>query len=132
VITDGGSTDATPEIIEDYVRRGFPVRLIREKAALPGRGRNLANSEASFEWLAFTDTGIRPAADWRDTRKVRFRKRSGPRAKHWRYRVFQRLQKSNRSMLWMLLAVSGVRRFYCSGSPWLVAIDSSEKETLNE
>jgi glycosyltransferase involved in cell wall biosynthesis len=64
VITDGGSTDGTPEIIEDYVKRGFPVRLLREKAALPGRGRNLAAAKASFEWLAFIDAGIRPAADW--------------------------------------------------------------------
>jgi glycosyltransferase involved in cell wall biosynthesis len=64
VITDGGSTDATPEIIEDYFRRGFPVRLIRDKAALPGRGRNLAAAQASFGWLAFIDAGIRPAADW--------------------------------------------------------------------
>lgn len=64
IITDGGSTDATPEIIEDYFGRGFPVRLIRDKAALPGRGRNLAAAQASFEWLAFIDAGIRPAPDW--------------------------------------------------------------------
>lgn len=64
VITDGGSSDGTPEIIEGYVRQGFPVRLIREKFALPGRGRNLAAAQASSEWLAFIDAGIRPEADW--------------------------------------------------------------------
>lgn len=64
VITDGGSTDATPQMIESYIRRGDPVRLIRERAALPGRGRNLAAAQATFEWLAFIDAGIRPAADW--------------------------------------------------------------------
>lgn len=64
VITDGGSTDATREIIEEYIERGEPIRLIREKMALPGRGRNLAARRASSEWLAFTDAGIRPASDW--------------------------------------------------------------------
>jgi glycosyltransferase involved in cell wall biosynthesis len=64
VITDGGSIDATPQIIEDYIRKGAPVRLIRAGPALPGRGRNLGAAQASFEWLAFTDAGIRLANDW--------------------------------------------------------------------
>ena len=64
VITDGGSVDATPQIIEDYIRRGAPVRLIRAGAALPGRGRNLGAAQASFEWLAFTDAGIRLENNW--------------------------------------------------------------------
>jgi glycosyltransferase involved in cell wall biosynthesis len=64
VITDGGSVDTTPQIIEEYIRRGAPVRLIRAGAALPGRGRNLGAAQASHEWLAFTDAGIRLADDW--------------------------------------------------------------------
>jgi glycosyltransferase involved in cell wall biosynthesis len=64
IITDGGSVDATPQIIEEYIRRGAPVRLIRAGAALPGRGRNLGAAEARYEWLGFTDAGIRPARDW--------------------------------------------------------------------
>src|SRR5437773_1576998 len=64
VITDGGSVDGTPQIIEEYIRRGAPVRLIRAGAALPGRGRNLGAAQASFEWLAFTDAGIRLANSW--------------------------------------------------------------------
>ena len=64
VITDGGSVDATPQIIEEYVQRGAPVRLIRAGAALPGRGRNLGAAAAQFDWLAFTDAGIRLASDW--------------------------------------------------------------------
>jgi glycosyltransferase involved in cell wall biosynthesis len=64
VITDGGSVDATPEIIESYKQKGLPVHLIRAGAALPGRGRNLAAARARFEWLAFTDGGIRLAKNW--------------------------------------------------------------------
>lgn len=64
VITDGGSVDATPQIIEEYKQRGLPVHLIRAGAALPGRGRNLAAERARFEWLAFTDGGIRLANTW--------------------------------------------------------------------
>lgn len=64
VITDGGSVDATPEIIEQYRQNGAPVKLIRAGAALPGRGRNLAAAAARFEWLAFTDGGIRLTKNW--------------------------------------------------------------------
>ena len=67
VITDGGSVDATPQIIEEYIRKGAPVRLIRAGAALPGRGRNLGAAQARFEWLGFTDAGIRLADDWLET-----------------------------------------------------------------
>lgn len=64
VIADGGSVDATPQIIEEYIRKGAPVRLIRAGPALPGRGRNLGAAHASFEWLAFTDAGIRLENNW--------------------------------------------------------------------
>ena len=64
VIVDGGSIDATPQIIDEYIRNGAPVRLIRAGAALPGRGRNLGAAHASFDWLAFTDAGIRVANNW--------------------------------------------------------------------
>ena len=64
VITDGGSTDATPEIISEYVTRGAPVRLLRESAALPGRGRNLAAAQAANDWTAFIDAGITPEPTW--------------------------------------------------------------------
>ena len=64
VITDGGSVDATTQIIDEYIRQGAPVRLIRAGAALPGRGRNLGAAQASHEWLGFTDAGIRLANNW--------------------------------------------------------------------
>jgi glycosyltransferase involved in cell wall biosynthesis len=64
VITDGGSVDATPQIIEEYIQKGAPVRLLRAGPALPGRGRNLGAAAARFDWLAFTDAGIRLDRDW--------------------------------------------------------------------
>jgi glycosyltransferase involved in cell wall biosynthesis len=67
VITDGGSVDATPQIIEEYIQQGTPVRLLRAGPALPGRGRNLGAAAAQFEWLAFTDAGIRLNRDWLET-----------------------------------------------------------------
>ncbi len=67
VITDGGSVDATPQIIEEYIQQGAPVRLIRAGAALPGRGRNLGAAAAQFGWLGFTDAGIRLENNWLET-----------------------------------------------------------------
>jgi glycosyltransferase involved in cell wall biosynthesis len=64
VITDGGSTDDTVAIIEDYIKRGAPIQLVQSGPALPGRGRNLAASRASFEWLAFIDAGVTPDPGW--------------------------------------------------------------------
>jgi glycosyltransferase involved in cell wall biosynthesis len=64
VITDSGSIDATTEIVEEFIRRGAPVKLIREKAALPGRGRNVAVAHARCDWIAFIDAGNTPAPNW--------------------------------------------------------------------
>lgn len=64
VITDGGSIDATREIIEEFVGRGAPVKLVRERDSLPGRARNVGVENARCDWIAFTDAGTRPAADW--------------------------------------------------------------------
>lgn len=64
VITDGGSSDATPQIIAQYAEHHPEVRMLREAHALPGRGRNLAATVASGEWLAFIDGGVVPANDW--------------------------------------------------------------------
>lgn len=64
VLTDTGSIDGTTEIIEEFIRGGAPVKLIRERAGLPGRGRNLAVSNSRCDWIAFTDAGNRQGHDW--------------------------------------------------------------------
>jgi glycosyltransferase involved in cell wall biosynthesis len=71
VITDAGSTDATATIIDRYVQKGAPVRLVRSGPANPGRGRNLAVIASDCEWLAFIDGGICPELDWLE--KLTFR-----------------------------------------------------------
>ncbi len=47
VITDGGSSDATPQIIAQYAEHHPEVRVLREAHALPGRRRNVAASSFS-------------------------------------------------------------------------------------
>ena len=64
VITDGGSTDATVQIIAEFIVRSAPIHLIRSSPTLPGRGRNLAAAQAQNEWLAFIDAGTRPEPNW--------------------------------------------------------------------
>jgi len=64
IITDGGSTDNTLELIRSFEDAGLPVRLIREEKALPGRGRNLGIRAASSNWIAFIDAGVVPHPDW--------------------------------------------------------------------
>ena len=64
VITDGGSTDRTRDIIEEFINAGAPVNLIRVTKSMPGRARNLAVKEARCDWIAFTDAGIRLEPDW--------------------------------------------------------------------
>lgn len=64
VITDGGSSDRTVEIIGQYIRNGRPIRLIRSAGAYPGVGRNLGVQAASHDLIALTDAGIRLDAHW--------------------------------------------------------------------
>lgn len=64
VVCDGGSTDGTPELIEDYMRRGMPVRVVRGGPAFPGRARNLAIDAARGDLIALTDAGVRLDPRW--------------------------------------------------------------------
>jgi glycosyltransferase involved in cell wall biosynthesis len=64
VITDGGSTDSTRSIIEEFIEHGAPVKLIREEFSMPGRARNIGVAHSSSEWIAFVDAGMIPVRDW--------------------------------------------------------------------
>jgi glycosyltransferase involved in cell wall biosynthesis len=64
IITDGGSADATVQIIEEFINAGAPVKLFRERNSMPGRARNIGAKHAAGEWIAFTDAGTIPAPNW--------------------------------------------------------------------
>src|SRR5215831_2893055 len=64
VVTDGGSADDTREIIQEFIQRGAPVRLLTDPDSLPGRSRNIGVANARNDWIAFIDAGITPARDW--------------------------------------------------------------------
>lgn len=64
VITDGGSTDKTRDIIEEFIAAGAPVKLVRVTKSMPGRARNLAVAESRCQWIAFTDAGITLTPEW--------------------------------------------------------------------
>lgn len=71
VITDGGSTDKTREIIEEFIAAGAPVKLVRVAKSMPGRARNLAVAESRCQWIAFTDAGITLTPEWLEALKTR-------------------------------------------------------------
>jgi glycosyltransferase involved in cell wall biosynthesis len=67
IIVDGGSDDCTPEIVEEWLRRRSLSdwgRVVRVDDATPGKGRNIGVADAKYEWIAFTDAGIRVEQQW--------------------------------------------------------------------
>ena len=71
IITDGGSTDQTREIIEEFIAAGAPVKLVRVAKSMPGRARNLAVAESRCQWIAFTDAGITLTPEWLEALKAK-------------------------------------------------------------
>ena len=67
ILVDGGSEDGTPEIVEEWLkRRSLSVwgRVVRVEEATPGKGRNIGVANARYDWIAFTDAGIRVEEAW--------------------------------------------------------------------
>jgi glycosyltransferase involved in cell wall biosynthesis len=65
VVVDGGSTDRSLEIIEQFVSRGEPIKAI----VAPGNravGRNAAITGSKYDIIASSDFGSIPDADWLD------------------------------------------------------------------
>jgi len=64
IIVDGGSTDKTTGIINEYLKNGMPIKLIEAEGSLPGMGRNIAIQNAKNDIIAMTDGGIILKEDW--------------------------------------------------------------------
>jgi glycosyltransferase involved in cell wall biosynthesis len=67
ILVDGGSTDGTADLAEEWARQHRLtswVRVLRLDEATPGKGRNAGVEAARNEWIAFTDAGIRVEPFW--------------------------------------------------------------------
>jgi glycosyltransferase involved in cell wall biosynthesis len=65
VICDGGSTDNTLEILDEYTKL-MPLRIVRAPGANIAQGRNAAIREAQYPVIAATDAGVRLHPQWLD------------------------------------------------------------------
>jgi succinoglycan biosynthesis protein ExoA len=59
IISDGGSTDGTQDIAQQY-----GVRIIQNPLVHAAGGRNAGAAQAKGDWLAFTDSDCIPEKDW--------------------------------------------------------------------
>ena len=77
----------------------MPPSQVREVAAFVRRHRTCADPFDLAHWQTPAPFDSEP---WQVTSQtateVRFRKRNAPPVRHWRYRVFQSSQTSNRNM----------------------------------
>jgi glycosyltransferase involved in cell wall biosynthesis len=64
LIVDGGSRDATVQLLREAAARDPSLRVIEAGEATPGRGRNVGIAAAANDWIALTDAGNRPEHDW--------------------------------------------------------------------
>lgn len=63
VVNDCLSCDATPQIVETYIARGYPIRLVRGGHNIPS-GRNNAIRHARGPLIACTDAGLTLDPGW--------------------------------------------------------------------
>src|SRR6476469_1355355 len=64
IVVDGGSTDGTLRLLEEWADKDLPVRALVAPGSNIAEGRNAAVRSSRFDWLAVTDAGCRPAASW--------------------------------------------------------------------
>lgn len=64
IIVDGGSTDGTIGIINDYIKNKKPLRLIIKEGANISQGRNIAIKNAKYDIIVSTDAGCKLDSNW--------------------------------------------------------------------
>ena len=64
ILVDGGSTDETIELAEQFAVKNPGLKIIKVAEASPGKGRNLGIGAAENEWIALTDAGIKLDKEW--------------------------------------------------------------------
>lgn len=63
IIVDGGSVDGTVRVAKEIAGRDPRFRVVEAGPATPERGRNVGVAAARYDWIAFTDAGIRLEPD---------------------------------------------------------------------
>jgi len=77
IIVDGGSTDGTYEILEEYAKKYKWIKIYQAKGASIGKGRNIAIEKAKGKIIAVTDAGCIVDKKWLENLYKTFRKYNG-------------------------------------------------------